>query len=223
MPAIGSSLSFDLGQTKGIFNKFAIPNTIVDRVSLPKDKTMDSYRITGYFDLSSGNQIYFLIAPLETSFKFNSTKPFEFDNQNFLSGEQTEVNYKFSSYRLGYLWKWKFSHLKIWSGFIGKIRDAEIEVVQGNKSRSFKNVGFVPLASFGFEASLFSSLSIYSHTDALSAKQGSAYDSQLELRYKLSNSSISIGKRVLGGGADNENLYNFAQFDTIYTRIGIFF
>lgn len=97
-----------------------------------------------------------------------------------------------------------------------KYRDTQIEVIQGSRSRSFDNIGFVPLASIGFEYYLTWGLSLYSHTDGLSASQGSAYDSQLELRLSFDYMAFSLGKRILGGGADNDNVYNFAQFDTYY-------
>ena len=84
-------------------------------------------------------------------------------------------------------------------------------------------MGFVPLAVFGFELYLSQSISLYSHTDALSASQGYAYDLQLEIRYNLDNVSLSLGKRIPGGGADNDNVYNFAQFDTYYSGITYLF
>jgi hypothetical protein len=217
--ALASSISLDIGQTATVFNHFAIPNTDQDRVSLPTDDTLTSFRVTGYFDLSSGNQIYVLLAPLETEYNFTSNKNFEFADNNYTSGTDTTVKYKFNSWRLGYLWKWKSANMDYWAGFVAKVRDANIEVAQGSRSSAFDNIGLVPLASFGFDFRLFSNISIFSHTDALGASQGSAYDSQIELRLKLSSISVSLGKRILGGGADNDEVYNFAQFDSIYTRL----
>lgn len=217
--AVASSVSLDIGQTGTVFNRFAIPNTIEDRVSLPTEDTLTSYRITGYFDLASGNQIYVLLAPLENEYNFRSKRNFEFADNNYTAGTDTTVKYKFNSWRIGYLWKWKSTSVDYWTGFVAKVRDANIEVAQGSRSSAFDNVGLVPLASFGFDFRLLTNISVYSHTDALGASQGSAYDSQLELRLKLSSISLSVGKRILGGGADNDEVYNFAQFDSIYTRL----
>lgn len=213
------SLNFELGQTKTAFNRFAIPNTSEDRVSLPVDDTVTSYRLMGLFDLENGNQIYFLVAPLASKYNFRAEKNFEFDREIFTQGIDTEVDYKFNSYRLGYLWNWNFKLLRVWAGFVGKIRDAKIKVSQASTSKSFDNVGFVPLASFGFEYNMRNYLSFYSHTDALTSRQGSAYDSQLEIRFNMKQTAFSIGKRILGGGADNDNVYSFAQFDTYYAGI----
>ena len=214
-----SAISINVGETKAVFNRFAIPNTSEDRVTLPVDDTLVSYRLTGFFYLESGNQFYFLIAPLATSYTFNSEKNFEFDDENFSADTETEVEYKFNSYRLGYLWKWNLQSLSFWTGIVGKVRDAQIKVSQESISRKFNNIGFVPLAALGFEYNLFHNISLYSHTDALTASQGSAYDSQVELRLNMKNAAISFGKRILGGGADNDKVYNFAQFDTYYAGI----
>lgn len=217
--AAASSLSFDVGETKAIYNRFAIPNNDQNRISLPIDDSLTSFRVTGYVDLDSGNQIYFLLAPLSTSYNFVSTKNFEFDNESFLAGADTDVSYKFNSYRLGYLWNWKFSNFHFWTGLVGKIRDAKIEVKQAGKSKAFENIGFVPLAAIGAQLFMSKSFSLFSHTDALAASQGSAFDSQLEARYHFHNLALSIGKRILGGGADNDRVYNFAEFATNYLRL----
>lgn len=213
------TISLDVGQTKTNFNRFAVPNNEKDKISLNSNDTLTSYRLTGLYNLKNGNQLYFLLAPLTTNNDFISSKNFDFDGVSYSSGLDTNVNYKFNSYRFGYLWKWNFKNLDLWAGVVGKIRDAKIEVSQGNKSNSYSNVGFVPLVSFGAEWTLHKEFSIYTHTDALTAPQGSAYDTQLELKYDYNKFSFSLGKRILGGGADNDKVYTFAQFDTFYTRL----
>ena len=121
------------------------------------------------------------------------------------------------------MWKWENSSFNYWTGIVGKIRDAKISVTQGSNSKSYDNLGFVPLLAFGFDYKMTSQISLFSHTDALTAAQGSAFDSQLEVRYLISNFGVSFGKRILGGGADNDEVYTFAQFDTYYTRLSYFF
>lgn len=217
-----SSINLDIGQTSTVFNRFSIPQSDNDRIITPTDGSINSYRVTGYFDLGNKDQLYFMLAPLEVSYEFNAAKNFRFNDTNFSSGQNTDVNYKFNSYRVGYLWTWTYSSFRYWLGAVAKIRDANIEVTQGSSSDSFDNVGFVPLASFGFEWALSQNFAIFHHTDALGASQGSAYDSQLELKFKSGSFSTSFGKRILGGGADNDTVYNFAQFDTYYLRLGFY-
>lgn len=218
-----SSVSLDVGQTKTVFNNISIPRSEDDQLSLPNDETITSYRLTGFFDLSNDNQFYFLLAPLQVAYEFESEKDFTFADTDFETDTDTTLNYKFNSYRLGYLWTWKANSLRYWSGFVGKIRDANTEVVQGSEKDNFSNVGFVPLLALGFEWSLTDQLSLFSHTDALGSNQGSAYDSNLELKWSFGVLGLSIGRRILGGGADNERVFNFAQFDTNYLRLSFLY
>ena len=221
--SLASSLNFDVAQTSTIFNRFSIPSSELNQLSTPTDKIALSYRFTGYFDLASANKLYLMIAPLEVSYSFKSTKNFRFNKTDFSTDTDTEVAYKFNSYRIGYLWHWNASSFRYWLGVVAKIRDAKISVSQAAQSDSYDNIGFVPLASIGFDWKLFSNFSLFHHTDALGASQGSAYDSQLELKYSWGSFASSVGKRVLGGGADNEKVYNFAQFDSYYLRMSYLF
>lgn len=217
--SFAGSIHLDIGSTETNSNKFSIPNDLSSQLSMPTDETITSYRLAAYYDLDESHQLYLLFAPLETSYNLNSNTAFTFNNTNFAGATATSVDYKFNSYRVGYLWRWQAGSLKYWLGAVGKIRDAEIKVSQGTISDSYDNIGFVPLASFGFEWFLFSGFSIFSHTDALAASQGSAFDSQLEFKYHFGKFAGSFGKRILGGGADNDNVFNYAQFDTYYLRL----
>lgn len=217
-PLYASEISLDLGKTSTLFNSFSIPTNRANEINISRDEQVTSYRITGFMDLASGNQLYFLYAPLSVKYNFVSSKNFVFNNSSFSTNTDTTVNYKFNSYRLGYMWKFKSNSFDYWLGVVGKIRDADIEVKQSAKNDNYDNVGFVPLLSFGFDFKILNNLSIYSHTDALGSTQGSAYDSQLEIKLNLSSLSFSFGKRILGGGAENEKVYNFAQFDTYYLK-----
>jgi hypothetical protein len=217
------SINFDIGSTTTLYNRFSIPKSEDDKISTPTNKSITSYRATGYIDLDSGNQVYLLYAPLEVNYKFESKRAFIFDNKNFNADQETEVIYKFNSYRAGYLWNWKFSRLRFWLGAVGKIRDAKIEVRQSSRRESFDNIGLVPLAALGAELLLFDGLTFFTHTDALGASQGSAYDAQFELKYNHRGYGLSLGKRILGGGADNNKVYTFAQFNTYYLRMSYTF
>lgn len=221
--ALASELSIDIGQTETVFNRISIPSSESDELSLGSDDRLTSVRLTSFYDLSSGNQIYFLYAPLEVEYKFHSQKSFRFNDTDFSNNTATKFRYKFNSYRLGYLWTWKATDLKYWAGVVAKIRDAKTEAIQGSLSDSFSNIGVVPLLSFGLNYRVYKNLYFFSHTDALGSSRGSAYDSQVELKYQINDYSASFGKRILGGGADNDEVYNFAQFDTYYLKLTKYF
>ena len=218
-----NSVSLDIAQTETIFNRFSIPSGQLNQISTPTDDRVINYRFTGYFDLARSNKFYVMLAPLEVSYSFKSSKSFRFNDTDFLAATNTKVAYKFNSYRLGYLWNWNYASFRYWLGVVAKVRDAKIAVSQGDTSDFYDNVGLVPLASIGFDWKLFANLSLFHHTDALGASQGSAYDSQLELKFDWGRFASSLGKRILGGGADNKKVYNFAQFDSSYLKLSYYF
>lgn len=211
-----SSLSLELSNVSTQYNYFELPNSQSNRVDLPNSESLLGVRLTGFFTTKNNNKIYFLVAPFTARYNFESTKSFTFNDTIFSQGVDTKVSYKFNSYRIGYFWAHTFNNIELWYGGSLKIRDAFIKVSQSSTSDKFTNIGIVPLLGFGFEAHLWQSFALYHHTDALGSSQGSAYDSQLDLRFYLSASSVlSVGGRILGGGAENDTLENFAQFTYI--------
>lgn len=214
-----SEVSLDIGHTRSINNYFQLPNNNSNRVDLPSEKRM-TLRTRLFWDINPKYFMYGLIAPLELDYQFQSQNSFQFDESTFNSNQSTRVNYKFNSYRVGFFRKWEVDQLKFWVGGVIKIRDAHIEVQQNTQSESYSDFGVVPLLGVGAQWSFKPKWSVFSHLDALGAAQGYAYDLQVEMRYKfLKNYSVGLGYRSLGGGADNDTLKNFAQFDTAYLSL----
>ena len=212
-PVEAGEVSLELGTGFSQFNYFQKPNINTNRVDLNYKKII-SYRIKYTHDLKNNWFLSFLYAPLETNYQIKNKTPIIFNNSHYQAGK-VDVFYKFNSYRVGFLKKIERKKYSYWGGLVGKIRDARIEVSQGSINDSFSNIGFVPLLSFGGEYK-FRDFSLYSHTDALAAPQGSAYDTQLEIRIYKNKQSYSWGYRLLGGGVDNEKIKNFAQFQSMY-------
>lgn len=112
------TISIDVGKTETNFNRFSVPNESQNKLSLNSDDSLTSFRLTGLYNLGSGNQLYFIIAPLTTTTNFVPLKNFEFDGENYLLGEDTNVSYKFNSYRFGYLWRWNLDSADLWGGVV---------------------------------------------------------------------------------------------------------
>ncbi len=218
-----NNLTLEIAQAKTNFNYFQKPNLDSNRVNLPEGNTSTIMRLSGRYQCSEKWLVSFLIAPLSLKYDFISTSNFTFHSTAFTSGQATTVRYRFNSYRLGALRTFEpYKNLTLWLGPILKIRDAKLSVEQAGLKDSFSNVGPVPLIGFGIKWQIIPRLSIYSYTDALAASQGSAYDSQLELQWAVAQThQLSFGKRIVGGGVDNEKLKNFAQFDSLYTNYTI--
>jgi len=220
-----SQIRFELGGSKSSYNNFSIPNSSVNKVSLPDKKDINSYRITGRKNLDNDTFLYFLYAPLQIEYKFNSSKTFKFNDINFNSDYDTTVKYKFNSYRLGYFKELSFGdNIKYWIGGVLKIRDAKIKVTQNGLSDSYSNIGVVPLLGLGIEYFINEKISLFSHIDALGSSKGSAYDFNAEMICHLNNkNSLGFGYRTLGGGVDNDKLMNFARFETLYISYSLKF
>lgn len=213
--AQASYIQLEAGATQSIFNYFQLPNVDANRVNLPNESGT-SFRATAFFNVTERGRLYFLYAPLTLKYSAMPQNNFEFNGQNFLANTPTEVTYKFNSYRIGYLWSFGLENLQFWIGPVAKIRDADLRVAQGTTAESFDNLGFVPLIGFGAEYFLNGWWSLYFHVDGLTASQGSAYDGVVESRFQIFESvAANVGYRILGGGADNDRLQNFAQFNSV--------
>ncbi|MFT6259423.1 MAG: hypothetical protein ACJA0S_001415 [Rickettsiales bacterium] len=213
-------INIELGRSKSSDNNFSLPNSSENEINLPDDQSFNSYRIKGRLNLKNNTFLSFLYAPFSTDYNFKSDKAFEFDNTNFNSGEDTKVDYKFNSYRIGYFKELSFKdNLKYWIGGVLKVRDAKIKVSQNGLSDSYSNIGVVPLLGIGGEYFLKNDISLFSHVDVSGFTQGYAYDFNIETRYYLnSKNALGLGYRSFGGGVDNDELMNFARFETLYVN-----
>jgi hypothetical protein len=213
-------INFEIGRSKSSDNNFSLPNSNENEINLPDGKYLNSYRIKGRINLKNDKFLYFLYAPFSTDYHFKSDKSFKFDNTNFNNNQNTKVDYKFNSYRVGYFKELSFkNNLKYWIGGVLKVRDAKIKVSQNGLSDSYSNIGIVPLLGLGAEYFINNNISLFSHIDAAGFGQGYAYDFNAEMRYHLNNkNSLGLGYRAFGGGVDNDELMNFARFETLYAN-----
>jgi hypothetical protein len=107
-------------------------------------------------------------------------------------------------------------------GFTAKIRDAKISLLSPDMYSEKTNVGFVPIINFRFLWKINDKFGLLLDGDALAAPQGRAEDVLIAATYNLSdNISIRGGYRILEGGADNDEVYNFALFH--YASFGLTF
>ncbi len=200
------------------YNYFSLPNNNEqNRFDINETSSVSNYRlfIEKYFSSWSLTLLY---APLKIDYSQLSDKNFSFNETNFSAGIDTNIKYKFNSYRLGYRKNYFNGKSRFYWGALLKIRDAEICVSQQSVSNCYDNIGPVPLLNLGAE--LYGDL-FYSkfNIDGLFSSRGSAYDANVETGINFNTFSLGLGFRILGGGADNEKLVNFAQFQSWYLGI----
>jgi hypothetical protein len=153
-----------------------------------------------------------LAAPLSITETSSLDTAVDFAGASFEPDIPTEATYKFNSWRLTY--SYRFYQSKSWSwrvGFTAKIRDAKIKLAQGTNTAEKTDVGFVPLLHINGIYRFTPRWSAILDLDALAGGPGRAEDVSLKVSRAISERwRVSAGYRTVEGGADVEEVYNFA-------------
>lgn len=172
-----------------------------------------TYRIYIGHIWNNRHEIRALYAPLEIEVDGQFAEAVSYMDSTFAANTDTTAHYKFNSYRLTYAYHFESSgDWELALGFTGKVRDAEVRLTQGGLTESKSNVGFVPLLNLQAVRRLGSDWRFRFDMDGMAAPQGRAIDAALLLERSISTSGLSLfgGYRTIEGGADNDEVYNFA-------------
>jgi len=199
------------------YNNVRIPGDVGTLFSLKTDLNAEPnpfIRVRAGYTINSRHTISLLYAPLIVRSSGSSNKQIDFEGVTFLINTPLNASYKFNSYRITYRYDIvKKSKIEFGLGFTAKIRDAEIALNSEGSSASKKNIGFVPIINFRLNWKMNDKIGVLFEGDALAAPQGRAEDVLLAGTYKLSDQLlVRFGYRILEGGADNDEVYNFALF-----------
>jgi hypothetical protein len=197
------------------YNEARIPNVGGTLVSLSEDLSIAAkayYRLRLSYAISRRHELSLLYAPL--TLKATGTLPaaVNFTGVLFSQGADVDGIYTFNSYRLTYRYRLvDRARLRLDIGFTAKIRDAEIALEAPGLAASKTNVGFVPLLHLRLAWEWGARLGLLLEADAAAAKQGRAEDVLLALNWRLSpRAQLRFGYRFVEGGADVDEVYNFA-------------
>ena len=157
-----------------------------------------------------------LAAPLSLSGGDVTATPIDFQGQRFAPGS-VSARYQFNSWRATWRYRWiDREDLVVKLGATAKIRDASIRLKSGGREASKDNTGFVPLLHVAVERPLSAQWRLEADVDALAGGPGYAVDAGLRLVRDLSAGwSVHAGARYLDGGADNDEVYTFADFTSV--------
>jgi hypothetical protein len=197
------------------YNDARIPNVGGTLFSLSKDLDIAAkayYRLRISYALARRHELSLLVAPL--TLKAAGRLPAAVNFTGVLFPKDTPVDgiYTFNSYRLTYRYRLVDKpRLRLDIGFTAKIRDAEIALTSPSLSASKTNVGFVPLLHLRLVWDWSPKLGLLLEADAAAAKQGRAEDVLLALNWRLSPQlHVRLGYRFVEGGANVDEVYNFA-------------
>jgi hypothetical protein len=205
------------------YNNVRIPGNQGTLFSLKDDLQSNPkifYRLRGSYIFKSRHTISALYAPLQTKAKGNVANDILYQGVLFPANVDINASYKFNSYRLTYRYKMVDKpKIEFGLGFTAKIRDANISLSAPGLKAEKANVGFVPIINFRFLWKINGKFRLLLDGDALAAPQGRAEDVLIAAAYKLSDKlNIRAGYRILEGGADNDEVYNFTLFH--YASLG---
>jgi hypothetical protein len=216
---LAPALTVELGAAWQLRNTAQVenepPNTRFKIDELTGDGPFPAGRVVLDWPLNEKHRLRFLIAPLGIDESGTASQPIVFRDTTFAPGP-IDVKYRFDSYRASYRYVFYERGPWTWSGGgTLNVRDAEIRLQQGDLIRVKKNTGIVPLLAVEGEWRFAPGWYGLLDFEGLAAPQGRAIDAALKLGYDFSpNITVAGGYRILDGGADNDELYTFARFDS---------
>ncbi len=217
------SLNVETGFVTASKNDVRIPGDQGTMISLTDDLAAASsffIRVKGGYRIRERHNIIALVAPL--SMKSDGFLPYEvsFAGVVFPADSMLDANYKFNSYRLTYRYDIVMrDRVEFGLGITAKLRDAAISMKSPGYYAEKTNTGFVPLINFRLLLMMDERLGFLFEGDAFWASQGRAEDILFAAQYEISKKmQMHVGYRLLEGGADNDEVYNFSMFN--YGSIG---
>jgi hypothetical protein len=216
VPMLGQwSFDFENGVALAGYNDVQIPRDAGTLFSLSEDLAIDpAYYVRFRLGYRWKDRLTLSIfaAPFRLRGAGTADRQIDFNGDTFGPGVPLTGVYKFNSYRLSYRYDLvRRGRWRIGLGLTAFVRDAAIKLEGGGQSSTKSNVGFVPLLNFSVLWQFAKDWAVLFEGDAAAAKQGRAEDVLLALQFRLSDRlALRAGYRILEGGADVEEVYNFA-------------
>ncbi|MFP4064291.1 MAG: hypothetical protein ACLFS0_02155 [Bacteroidales bacterium] len=206
------------------YNDVRIPGDQGTLFSFTEDLTPEPaffYRLRLDYTIKSRHTLSLLYAPLEIKSTGSIPQDILFEGVEFSANTPLNGTYKFNSYRLTYRYDIvQNPGFEFGLGVTAKIRDAKIALTSPEPASEKTNVGFVPIINFRLFYHIDDKFGLLLYGDALAAPQGRAEDVLIAATFELSDRlSARAGYRILEGGADNDEVYNFSLFN--YASLGI--
>jgi len=205
-------------------NDVRIPNEGGTDFSFVDDLDADpapALRLRAGWDITPRHHVSVLFAPLTFYGAGTFDRPVTFTDVTFPAGTAVEGTYKFNSYRLTYRFTpVRSTRVRFGFGLTAKVRDAKVALESDTESAEDTDLGVVPLINLDFAWRFAGRTSFLLNADAAWSPQGRAEDVLLAIEHAPSDAvAMRLGYRLLEGGADVEQVYNFALVN--YVTFGV--
>jgi hypothetical protein len=178
-------------------------------------------RVHFNWNISGPHDLRLVAAPLGYDETGSLPYPVDFAGERFDDTAPVEARYRFNSWRA--TWRYRFDRPGGWQFWVGAtafVRDAEIRLVQGETVGLDDDTGFVPLLHLAARYRINERWSFDADFDGLAGGPGRAIDLGVRLHYHFrENWSLGLGYRGLEGGVDNDDVYNFAWFNSAVANL----
>lgn len=199
------------------YNDVQVPGTSEGtRISLTDNFKQDNYNYfrarMGYI-IKDHHDIYVTLAPLKLFSTGSTANNINFGGKEYMANTNIAAMYQFNTYRLTYRYLFlPNERITIGVGLTGLLRQAEIRLQQGATTANSTDLGVVPLLNVYFAGEIVpDKLTFLLDVDALVGPSGRAEDGFAGLRYNpLASVGIYAGYRIIEGGADIDQVYNFS-------------
>lgn len=213
-------LELEVGSTWQEKNDVQIPNDqFGDRFSLQNVAgagPVASARVNFTWNISGPHDMRVVLAPFSYNERGKLDRDTRFAGATFRADESVEASYRFNSWRAGYRYRFlDGDDWHLWVGGTLKVRDARVRLKQDGVQADDDDLGVVPLLHFAGEYRIDERWRFQFDLDGLAGGPGRAIDLGLKLGYRVNERwHISAGYRGLEGGADTDDVYSFAWFNT---------
>ncbi|NLP05432.1 hypothetical protein GX411_05745 [Candidatus Fermentibacteria bacterium] len=215
-PLDGWFLDAEAGMAFSNYNDVRIPGDSGTEFSLTEDFETDpaiAVRLRIGRTLGERHHVSLFAAPLRFEAGGAAGEDISYNGTVFPAGTDISASYRFDSYRFTYRYDLvRNGRLTAAAGFTVKVRDAAIHLEGGGLESTKSNTGLVPLVSFSLDWAATGKLHLLLDGDALAAPQGRAEDVFLGAGWAFDPGTVlRAGYRILEGGADNDEVYNFTM------------
>lgn len=211
-------VSIETGVVSTLYNDVRVPNGETSGKLFSLEDDFDRKGPTPFFRaelaylLNNKHTFELTAAPLTVEYENGTRDSIYFAGRSF-GGPEVDGRYEFNTYRASY--RYRLVDREKWSLDAGAsvlLRDARIALFQGDLEADDTDLGVVPLISFELQVHPSEQISLMLKGDALVGPVGRAEDIFAGILYTVREDQIMIkaGYRVIEGGADVDQVYNFA-------------